>query len=317
MTQMSARSWIQFGAVSLLWGVVYLLIKVAGEELSAATLTFARAVLAAAVLLPIAARRGVLGALRKRLGAIAILAVLDVAAPFVLVAVGERAVPSSLAGMLIATVPILVAVLALRYDASERVGGTRVIGLLVGIVGVALVLGVQVAGDTDALIGAGMVLLAGLLYAIASLYYKREFAGEDALGVTTWVFVLSAGMLAVPAAVTAPSSVPGIGTIAAVVALGVFCTAVVFVLWYSLIAEIGAGRATVVTYVNPAIAVVLGALLLDEPLSGGGIAGLLLIVAGSWLSTGGNVPPRLLRRVARADHGRPADAHDVVAPARA
>jgi drug/metabolite transporter (DMT)-like permease len=317
MTQMSARSWIQFGAVSLLWGVVYLLIKVAGEELSAATLTFARAVLAAGVLLPIAARRGVLGALRKRLGAIAILAVLDVAAPFVLVAVGERAVPSSLAGMLIATVPILVAVLALRYDASERVGGTRVIGLLVGIVGVGLVLGVQVAGDTDALIGSGMVLLAGLLYAIASLYYKREFAGEDALGVTTWVFVLSAGMLAVPAAVTAPSSVPGVGTIAAVVALGVFCTAAVFVLWYSLIAEIGAGRATVVTYVNPAIAVVLGALLLDEPLSGGGIAGLLLIVAGSWLSTGGNVPPRLLRRVARADHGAAADAHDVVAPARA
>src|SRR3954452_919577 len=312
MTQMSARSWIQFGAVSLLWGVVYLLIKVAGEELSAATLTFYRAVLAAGVLLPIAARRGVRGALRKRLGAIAILAVLDVAAPFVLVAVGERAVPSSLAGMLIATVPILVAVLALRYDASERVGGTRVIGLLVGIVGVGLVLGVQVAGDTDALIGSGMVLLAGLLYAIASLYYKREFAGEDALGVTTWVFVLSAGMLAVPAAVTAPSSVPGVGTIAAVVALGVFCTAAVFVLWYSLIAEIGAGRATVVTYVNPAIAVVLGALLLDEPLSGGGIAGLLLIVAGSWLSPGGNVPPRLLRRRLRAAEAPPGD---VVVPA--
>src|SRR3954451_2269445 len=317
MTQMSARSWIQFGAVSLLWGVVYLLIKVAGEELSAATLTFARAVLAAAVLLPIAARRGVLGSLRKRLGAIAILAILDVAAPFVLVAVGERAVPSSLAGMLIATVPILVAVLAVRYDASERVSGTRVVGLLVGIVGVGLVLGVQVAGDTDALIGAGMVLLAGLLYAIASLYYKREFAGEDALGVTTWVFVLSAGMLAVPAAFSAPSHVPGVGTIAAVVALGVFCTAVVFVLWYSLIADIGAGRATVVTYVNPAIAVLLGAVLLGEPLSGGGIAGLLLIVAGSWLSTGGNMPPRLPLRRSRAAGRRTAAAGegaDVVAP---
>ena len=317
MPEMSARSWVQFGAVSLLWGVVYLLIKVAGEDLSAATLTFARAVLAAAVLLPLAARRGVLGPLRKRLGAITVLAVLDVAAPFVLVAVGERAVPSSLAGMLIATVPILVALLAIRFDASERVGGTRVVGLLVGIVGVALVLGVQVAGDGDALVGSGMVLLASLLYAIASLFYKRSFAGEDALGVTTWVFVVSAAMLAIPAVLTAPSEVPSAGTMAATVALGVACTAVVFVLWYSLIAEIGAGRATVVTYVNPAVAVVLGALLLDEPLSGGGIAGLLLIVAGSWLSTGGNVPPRLLRRLGRARAVEAAERGDVVVPARA
>src|SRR4051794_10443929 len=317
MPQMSARSWVQFGAVSMLWGVVYLLIKVAGEDLSAATLTFARALLAAAVLLPLAARRGVLGPLRRRLGALTILAVLDVAAPFVLVAVGERSVPSSLAGMLIATVPILVAILALRFDASQRVGGTRVVGLLVGIVGVGLVLGVQVAGDTDAIIGAGMVLLASLLYAIASLFYKREFAGEDALGVTAWVFVLSAAMLAVPAVVTAPPGARGGGTRAAPAALGVACTAVVFVLWYSLIAEIGAGRATVVTYVNPAVAVVLGALLLDEPLSGGGIAGLLLIVAGSWLSTGGNWPPRVLRRRAKPAAVGGAAGGDVVAPARA
>src|SRR3954466_1662180 len=314
MTQMSARSWIQFGAVSLLWGVVYLLFKIAGEDLSAATLTFARAVLAAAVLLPLAARRGALGPLRRRWRALGVLALLDVAAPFVLVAGGERAVPSSLAGMLIATVPILVALLALRFDATERVGGTRVVGLLVGIVGVGLVLGVQVAGDTDAIIGAGMVLLASLLYAIASLFYKREFAGEDALGVTTWVFLVSAALLAVPAVVTAPSEVPGAGTLAATAALGIACTAVVFVLWYSLIAEIGAGRATVVTYVTPAIAVVRGALLLDEPLTGGSIAGLLLIVAGSWLSTGGNWPPRVLRRrAARQAAVRGAERGDVVA----
>src|SRR3954454_8261446 len=317
MPEMSARSWVQFGAVSLLWGVVYLLIQIAGEALSAATLTFARAVVAAAVLLPLAARRGVLRPLRRRLGALTILAVLDVAAPFVLVAVGERSVPSSLAGMLIATVPILVALLAIRFDASERVGGSRVVGLLVGIVGVGLVLGGQVAGDTDALIGARLVLLASLLYAIASLFYKREFAGEDALGVTTWVFVISAVLLAVPAVATAPPEVPSAGTLAATAALGVACTAVVFVLWYSLIAEIGPGRATVVTYVNPAVAVVLGALLPDEPLSGGGIAGLLLIVAGSWLSTGGNWPPRVLRRRAVRPPARGPERGDVVAPARA
>jgi len=298
---MSGRGWVQFAAVSLLWGVVYLLIKVAGEELSAAALTFARAILAAAVLVPLAARRGVLAPLRRRLPAIALLALLDVAAPFVLVAVAERAVPSSLAGMLIATVPLLVALLALRFDHSERVDRRRFAGLLVGLVGVALLLGVQVAGDARGLLGAALILVASLLYAIASLFYKRAFAGEDALGVTAWVFVISAAVLALPALASAPTQVPGFGTLAATAALGIACTAVVFVLWNRLIAEIGAARATVVTYVNPAVAVGLGVLLLDEPLSGGGIAGLLLILAGSWVSTGGTLPPRLLRRAPAAE----------------
>jgi drug/metabolite transporter (DMT)-like permease len=290
----TARGWAQFAAVSLLWGVVYLLIKIAGDELSPAALTFARAALACVVLLPIAARRGVLRPLRARLAPIAVLALLDVAVPFVLIALGERWVPSSLAGILIATVPLLVALLALRWDPTERVDRTRLVGLLVGIVGVALLLGVQVAGDAKALLGAALILLASLMYAGASLLYKREFGGDDALGVTTWVFVMSTVVLAVPAALTAPSEMPSAGTFAAVAALGVFCTAIVFVLWYSLIASVGAGRAAVVTYVNPAVAVVLGVALLDESISGGGIAGLLLILAGSWLSTGGRLPPRLV-----------------------
>jgi drug/metabolite transporter (DMT)-like permease len=306
----SARGWVHFAAVSLLWGVVYLLIKVAGDELSAPALTFARAVLACVVLLPLAARRGVLGPLRARLATITVLALLDVAVPFVLIALGEQWVPSSLAGILIATVPLLVAVLALRWDHSERVDRTRLAGLVVGIVGVGLLLGVQVAGETKALVGAGLILLASLMYAAASLLYKRAFANEDAMGVTTWVFVVSAVLLAVPAALTAPDSMPSTGTLAAVLALGVFCTAVVFVLWYSLIASIGAGRAAVVTYVNPAVAVILGVLLLDESLSGGGIAGLLLILAGSWLSTGGRLPPRLvaLRTRTAPDPGHRAEA---------
>jgi len=297
----TARGWVQFATVSLLWGVVYLLIKIAGDELSPAALTFARAVLACAVLLPLAARRGVLGPLRARLPTITVLALLDVAVPFVLIALGERWVPSSLAGILIATVPLLVAVLALRWDHTERVDRPRLLGLIVGLVGVALLLGVQVAGDAKGLLGAGLILLASLMYAAASLLYKREFSGDDAMGVTTWVFVVSASLLAVPAALTAPSGVPSAGTLAAVLALGVFCTAIVFVLWYSLIASVGAGRAAVVTYVNPAVAVVLGVLLLDESLSGGGVAGLLLILAGSWLSTGGRLPPRLVALRARAD----------------
>ena len=164
---MTARGWAQFAAVSLLWGVVYLLIKIAGDELSAPALTFARAVLACAVLLPLAARRGALAPLRPRLGTITVLALLDVAVPFVLIALGERWVPSSLAGILIATVPLLVALLALRWDHTERVDRTRLLGLVVGIVGVALLLGVQVAGDAKGLLVAGLILVASLMYAAA------------------------------------------------------------------------------------------------------------------------------------------------------
>lgn len=292
---MSPRAWGQFAAISLLWGVVYLLIKIAGEELSPAALTFVRAVLSCLVLVPLALRRGTFGPLRAQLAPLAVLSVLDVAGPFVLVAAGERAVPSSLAGMLIASVPLLVALLAVRFDDSERVSGLRWAGLVVGFAGVGLVLGVQVAGDARALLGAGAVLLAGLAYAGASLFYKRTFAHEDALGVTAWVFLISAVLLAVPAALTAPAQPPDGGTIAATVALGILCTALVFVLWYRLIADIGAAKATVVTYVNPAVAVVLGVVLLGEPLTAGAVAGLLLVLAGSWLSTGGR-PPRLRDR---------------------
>lgn len=289
---MSPRGWAQFAAVSLLWGFVYLLIKVVGEEISAFPLTFSRALLSLVILVPLAHRRGTFTALRHRFGALVTLALLDVAGPFVLVAVGERSVPSSLAGMLVATVPIFVALLALRFDHSERVGGLRLVGLLVGIVGVGLLLGVQAANDGEQLLGAGMILLASLLYAGASLYYRLAFAGADAIGVTAWVFVITAAILVVPAIATAPGEVPSLGTFAALLALGTLCSAVVFVLWYQLIDEVGAGRATVVTYVNPAIAVLLGVLLLGEGLSPGAVAGLVLIVGGSYLSTGGRVGRR-------------------------
>jgi len=286
---MSPRGWAQFAAVSFLWGFVYLLIKIVGEEVSAFPLTFSRALLSVLILVPLAQRRGTLLPLRDRFGALVVLALLDVAGPFVLVAVGERTVPSSLAGMLVASVPIFVALLALRFDHSERVGGVRLVGLLIGIVGVGLLLGVQAANDGEQLLGAGMILLASLLYASASLYYRRAFAGADAIGVTAWVFVITAAILVVPAIATAPSEVPSLGTLAALLALGTLCSAVVFVLWYQLIDEVGAGRATVVTYVNPAIAVLLGVLLLDESLTAGAVAGLVLIVGGCYLSTGGRV----------------------------
>jgi drug/metabolite transporter (DMT)-like permease len=285
----SPRGWAQFAAVSLLWGFVYLLIKIVAEEVSAFPLTFSRALLSVLILVPLAQRRGTLLPLRDRFGALLILALLDVAGPFVLVAVGERTVPSSLAGMLVATVPIFVALLALRFDHSERVGGLRLAGLGVGIVGVALLLGVQVVSHADQILGAGMILLASVLYAGGGLYYRRAFAGADAIGVTAWVFVITAAVLVVPAIASAPTEIPSLGTLAALMALGTLCSAVVFVLWYQLIDEVGAGRAAVVTYVNPAIAVLLGVVLLGEGLTGGAVAGLVLIIGGSYMSTGGRV----------------------------
>lgn len=292
---MTPRAWGCFAAVSVLWGIPYLLIKVAVEEgVPPTVVVFARVALGAAVLLPFALAAGGLRELRGRWGAVGVLAALDIAAPFLLITVGVRTIPSALAGMLVATVPLLVALLAVRFDESERVRGPRLVGLFVGLVGVALLLGVEVSGDPAALLGAGLVLLAALSYAAATLYVKRAFAGVRASAIAGGTLGLSTIVLAVPALLQLPAQAPGGAALGALVALGLLSTALAYLLFYALVAMVGAGRASVITYVAPAVAVVAGVTVLDESLTAGAVAGLLLVLAGSWLSTGGR-PPRMLQ----------------------
>ena len=303
---MTPRAWMLFAAVSVLWGVPYLFIKLAVEELSPSFVAFARVALAAAVLLPVALRRGALHGLRARWRPLAAFALFEIAVPFPLIGFGEQRVSSSLAAILISSLPLFVALLALRIDQEERVGGSRLLGLGIGLAGVVLLLGVDVAGSAAELVGAAAILVATAGYAIGPMIVKRHLRDADPIGPVTGALVVAGVLLAAPALASAPDRVPSVEATVSLVVLGIACTALAFLCFFALIAAVGPSRASVIAYVNPAVAVALGVALLGEEVGTGAIAGLLLILAGSWLSTGGRPPSGLRRRMGR--RGAPAAA---------
>jgi drug/metabolite transporter (DMT)-like permease len=295
-------AWL-FGLAAVLWGIPYLLVELTVDEVSPAFVVFARSALGACVLVPLVLRGGRLALLRGRTRQVLWLALLDLAAPALLITIGLAAVPSSLAGTLVASVPLMVAVLALRYAPGERVTGLRLFGLVIGLGGVALLLGAEVAGNARALIGGLLVLAAALFYAGGALYFQRRFADLPPLVVVAGTLVGCAVLSAVPAALDPPQVVPSPVVVGALVVLGAGCTGLGYVAFYSLVAGLGAARASVVTYLAPAIAVFGGVVVLDEPLTAAIVAGLLLVLAGAWLSSGR--PPRALRPAVRRRTGRP------------
>ena len=297
---MSTRGWAAFAAMSAVWGVPYLFIKVAVDAgVSPAFVSFSRVAIAAAVLLALAAHAGVLGSLRGRWRWVAAYALAEIAIPFPLIAAGEQHVSSSLAAILIACVPLMVAVLAFRIDPAERPTGVRLVGLFIGLAGVVALVGLDVAGNTDELIGTGLIVLAAAGYAVGPMVLKHGLGGIDPRAAMGGSLALAALVLAPFAAVTAPSEVPSGDAILSIVVLGLVCTALAFVIFSVLIREVGPGRALVITYVNPVVAVALGVAILGERPGAGAVAGLLLILAGSWLSTDGRMPPGITRALAR------------------
>ncbi len=256
---MSARGWAAFAAMSLIWGVPYLFIKVAVDDgVSPVFLSFVRVALGAVLLLALAWRAGVLRQLRGRWRWIAAYAVIEITLPFPLIAAGEQYVSSSLTAILIASVPLIVALLAIRFDAAERATGIRLLGLLIGFAGVVVLVGIDVAGNADELLGAGLILLASCGYAVAPMILKRKFPDVDARASMGASLLLATALLAIPAAFTAPSEMPTDEALVSLVVLGVVCTALALVVFSFLIVEVGPGRALVITYINPVVAVALG-----------------------------------------------------------
>lgn len=290
---MDRRAWTLLLVLASVWGASYLFIEIALEHMSPALIVFLRTALAGLVLLPIAAGRGALAGLRPLAWPLAVLAAMQVAAPFLLISVGQEEITSSLAGILVSSAPIFTALLAIWIDQDERSRGTRLAGIIVGIVGVGLLLGVDVGGDGAALLGGLMVLVASVGYALGGFYLKRRFSAVQPLGVVTMTMLASAAMTLPLAAITLGDASVDAGSAAAVGALGVAGTGVAFVIFYSLIAEVGPARASLVAYIAPLFAVGYGVTLLDERITWGTVAGLVLIVAGSWLGAGG-----VLRRAA-------------------
>jgi drug/metabolite transporter (DMT)-like permease len=301
---MDRRAWTLLVVLGAIWGASYLFIKIGVRDMSPWMVAWARIALAALVLVPLAVHAGALRLGRDSgLPWLFLLGAIQVAAPFVLISAAEQEISSGLAGILVAAAPLFTALLAIRLDHEERSQGLRLVGILLGLAGVAVLLGVDVGGSAGALLGAGAVLLAALGYAVGGFMVKRRLADVPPIGVAAWVMITSTALLLPLAVLTAPAAVPGIGPVAAVAALGVLGTGVAFAIFYDLMSTVGPARTFIVTYLAPGFAVVYGATLLGEQVTVATIAGLALILAGSWLGSGGRLPARRPRPVSRGEPG--------------
>jgi drug/metabolite transporter (DMT)-like permease len=281
---LSRRGWLLFVAMSVIWGVPYLLIKVADDGgVSVPVLVFTRVALGALLLLPAAVRGGHLRALKGHVRWLATFTAVEIVGPWFLLSDAERHLPSSTSGLLIAVVPIISAVLAMATGGGDRLTGVRWAGLAVGLGGVALLAG-RDAGHGDA-IPVVEVLLVAIGYAIGPLIANRKLAGLPPVAVNAVCLAAATVIYAPLAALTWPHAVPSAKVLGALAALGVICTAAAFLLFFALIAEVGPARATVITYVNPAVAVALGALVLGEHLTALIGVSFVLILGGSVLAT--------------------------------
>ena len=280
---MSRRGWLLFASMCVIWGVPYLLIRVAVRDLSPAMLVLSRTAIAALLLVPLAASRDELRPLLRHWRPLAVFAGIEIAIPWLLLGTAEQRLSSSLTGLLIAAVPLVAVAAAATTGDRERVGRARLTGLLLGVAGVAAIVGVNVDGTSAApLLQVGLV---AVCYAVGPLILQRYLSHLPALGVIAASLALTALVYVPIAAFSVPAEMPSAAVVGSVVGLAVVCTALAFVVFFALIGEIGPVRATVITYVNPAVAAVLGVVVLGEHLSAGVVLGFGLVLAGSVLAT--------------------------------
>ena len=284
---MTRRGWLLFSALSVFWGVPYLFIRIAVTELDPVVVAFGRTVLGALVLLPFALRARAMRPLLARWRWVLLYTGVEIVGPWVLIGHAETRLNSSTTGLLIAMVPIVAAII-LTVTGQDRLGPRRVTGLLVGLVGVALLVGLDIHLDD---LGAVVQILGVVIgYAIGPIIVARRLADLPSIGVITASLLIAAVVYAPFAALLRPSSASP-AAIGSVVVLALVCTAAAFMVMFALIAEAGPARMTLITYVNPAVAIVLGALVLDEPITAGLIIGFPLIILGSVLGTWRSTPP--------------------------
>jgi drug/metabolite transporter (DMT)-like permease len=278
------RGVLLFAAMCVIWGVPYLMIRVAVRELAPVTLVFFRTGIAALLLTPVAAYRGELRPLLRRPVPLLAYTIVEVAIPWVLLSHAETKLTSSLTGLLIAAVPLVGALIVTLTGDRERLGGRRWIGLLVGIAGVAAIVGTNF-GQVS-VVSLVEIALVAIGYAVGPIILSRSLSDLPVLGVVSASLFLTTIVYAPFAALRWPSSMPGSHVILSVIGLATICTALAFIVFFALIAEVGPTRATVITYVNPAVAAVLGVAVLGEHLTIGMIVGFALVLGGCVLATG-------------------------------
>jgi drug/metabolite transporter (DMT)-like permease len=289
---MSRRSWLLLGLLSALWGASYLFIKVALEDgMSPTVIVFVRTLLAALVLLPLAIRAGALAGVRAHAATILLLAVVQMGGPLLLIAAGEQHIASGLTGILVATAPIFTFLLAFVIEGEERAAPLSLAGVAIGIAGVAMLLGVDAGGGLDAVGGGLMIVLASFGYGVGGWVVKRKVSGVEPVAIIGATALTVAVLMAPFAAISAPSHWPALDATASLLALGVLCTGVAFVIFYSLVASDGPARASLVGYIAPSFSIAYGITLLDESFTVWTALGLVLILGGTWLAaTGGQLP---------------------------
>ena len=284
---MTRRGWLLFATLSLFWGIPYLFIRIAVAELDPVVVAFGRTALGAVLLLPFALRSKALRPLLTHWRWLLLYTGLEIVGPWVLLGHAETRLTSSTTGLLIAMVPIVAAII-LTATGQDRLGPRRIAGLLIGLAGVALLVGLDVhVGDFVAIL---QILGVVIGYAIGPIIISRQLSDLPSIGVVTASLILAAIIYApftpfVPASNITPSAV------LSVVVLAVFCTAIAFLVMFALIAEAGPARMTLITYVNPAVALLLGALVLQEPITLGLVVGFPLVIVGSILGTWGRAAP--------------------------
>jgi drug/metabolite transporter (DMT)-like permease len=289
--------------VAAIWGASYLFIKVAVDEIEPTAMMALRLALAALVLVPVLALRAgareAVAAVRETGAGAWVLGVFNMAVPFVLIAWGEKYIDSGVAAIANASVPIFVALLALRFVRIEQVRGVRLVGVLMGLAGVGVLTGLDPDGGWWAVAGTLAVVLASLSYAGSQLYAQQRFPGTAPLVYTTSATLVGTLVLLPLALVQLPEAVPSWEALASVAALGIAGTAIALLFFYAMISRYGASRAALVTYLLPPFALFYGVVFLDERMTLNAILGLVLILAGVALGSG-------LAQVARRRAAAPA-----------
>ena len=287
---MTRRGLLLFALMSVIWGIPYLFIRIAVAEITPAMLVLARTAIATAILLPLALARVDLRPIFARWRWVVAFAVVEIAIPWVMLGSAEQHLSSSLTGILVAGVPLVGAVLAVATGGTDRFGRVGLLGLLIGLVGVTFIVGADFqATDVVALLQVGVVIIG---YAVGPAILARRLGDLSSLGVMAVSLALCAVAYLPIGIIQWPSSMPSTTVLASVLVLAVICTAVAFLVFAALIAEIGPVRATVITYVNPAVAAVLGVLILQETFTLAMGIGFALVILGSMLATGRFGAPR-------------------------
>ena len=276
--------WLAFAALSVIWGLPYLFIKLAVAEIPPVDVAWGRLALGAAILLPVAWKRGSLRSAAANWRAVCAFALVELVVPFPLISLGERWISSSLTAILIATLPFTVILLAPLFGVRRQLSGRRGAGLACGFTGVVVLLGFDPVQGLLGWAGVACMVIAVLGYAAGSLIVERYLHGVDEFGAVALSLAVAAIVLLPATLLTIPDHVPSPLAINSVIVLGVVCTAAALWLYFYLVAQVGAARATVFTYLNPAVATLLGILVLHEPFGLSLIAGLGLILLGSWIA---------------------------------